>query len=266
MSSKITVYIPCYIQDDKRFYNRLWKTLYSIKKYPEFWKIKLFICQKDKKLSLKQRSDQYNNISIIYLKEYSPMYFPMDVFNYMKNDKDLGDDDYQFYMEWDHILYINDDFLDKVLKELDKWMCVMPHRLWKVKAEKREYIKYNWYYVWNYAKSCIKQYNKNFDIIIPINWISNKIFWTYAWCYFIKKGTLKRVENICIKRWKTMQNFHIKIFGYFHYFWLLKRYGIPYNLKLETPSLILPLRNIMILKSHKIQELYVIHLSWSWYV
>ena len=129
-----TSFIPCYIWNDKDFYEWLKKTIESIRNYQQFWIVKLFICQKNKESYLKEWCKKYENIKIIYLEEKTPMYFPIDVFNYMKNDKKLSDEDYVFYVEWDHILHVSDWFFKDIFEELDKWNVVMPHRLWKTRA------------------------------------------------------------------------------------------------------------------------------------
>lgn len=263
---KITSYIPCYIWNDKKFYEWLEKTIDSIKLYHEFGVIKLFVCQKEKEKDLRNRSKKYNNIEINFLEENTPMYFPIDVFNYMKNDKNLSDEDYIYYVEWDHILYVNDWFFRDIYEELDKWNVVMPHRLWKIRAVKNiEYKKYEWLYVGNYGKSCTKKYNDVFNEVLSYKLPNNRIYWTYAWCYFIKKSRLCHIEDIKIWR-KWIIHLIWRYIWFFHKYWLFKNFGLPYTLRLEAPSLILPFRWLKILKSIYIWNCYVEHLSQNWYV
>ena len=261
---EITTYIPCYIWNEKKFYERLWITIDSIRQYKKFWTIKLFICQLNKQQKLKEYIKRYDDITIIFLKENYPIFFPIDVFNYMKNDKVLHDNDYVFYVEWDHILHIDNQFFDNIYQEIDKWNIVMPHRLWTSKADKRDYLEFNWYLVWNYSKTCIIKYSKDFNIVIPYLWPNNEVYGTYAWCYFTNKKTLSNIKDFHVKHW--ILGIFQKYIWIFHRFWIFKNVWLPYMMKLETPSLILPLRNLTVLKPVEIKNCYVIHLSWNWYV
>ena len=54
MLKYITTYIPCYIWNENKFYEWMQKTIDSLKQYPYFNKMKLFICQNDKEESLRR--------------------------------------------------------------------------------------------------------------------------------------------------------------------------------------------------------------------
>ena len=262
MLKYITTYIPCYIWNENKFYEWMQKTIDSLKQFPYFNKMKLFICQNDKEESLRRRCNEIDlkNFDIIYLK-WEPIFLPIRVFDYMQNDKETKESDYIFYLEWDHILHIEDNFINKIFNELDKWNIVMPHRLWKIKFLKNvEYEVYKWFYVWNYFKSWIEEYDNNFERMLKYN-IENKVHNDYAWCYFTKKLTIQKIHQ----RLSHLNLFNIYIW-YFHFYWLLNHFWLPYTMKLEFPSLILTLWWIVVLKSKDIWNCYVEHLSQNWYV
>lgn len=256
---KITTYIPCYIWNKKDFYDWLWKTLDSIKLYSHFSKIKLFICQKECRDELNDWciKNDIKNFNIVFILEKEAMYLPIRTFEYMQNDKEVNDADYLFYLEWDHILHIKDDFFEKIFEQLDKWNIVMPHRLWKTKFENRKYLTHKWFYVWNYQRQWIIKYNDDFEIMKNYNIFTNRNHNDYAWCYFTNKKTIL---------WLSQKLKYNKYIWKLHFFWLFNHFWLPYSMKLEYPSLILALHWKKILKSKDIDNCRVEHLSKNWYV
>jgi hypothetical protein len=154
------------------------------------------------------------------------------VFEYMQKDKETKESDYIFYLEWDHILHVEDIFISKIFNELDKWNIVMPHRLWKTKFDNLEYMVFNWLYVGNYQIPWVKPYNENFERMVKYNILNNKNHNDYAWCYFTKKSSIMWIHQKC--------KYNRRIW-YFHFYGLLKHFWLPYTMKLEFPSLLLAL-------------------------
>lgn len=76
-----SLYMPCYISNNNPFKKELTATIKSLEGYPNiFKKIKLFICQKDKRKIIQELVDKLSlriDYEIIYIQEGSPRFLPM---------------------------------------------------------------------------------------------------------------------------------------------------------------------------------------------
>ena len=63
---KIFVYMPCYIGNNNRFKKELTATIKSLEQYPNiFKKIKLFICQKNKRKTIQELVDKLSLLGLV---------------------------------------------------------------------------------------------------------------------------------------------------------------------------------------------------------
>ena len=78
---KVFVCMPCYISNNNRFKKELIATIKSLEGCPNiFKKIKLFICQKDKRKIIQNLVDKLSlriDYEIIYIQEGSPRFLPI---------------------------------------------------------------------------------------------------------------------------------------------------------------------------------------------
>lgn len=275
MDTKILVTIPLFInKNPEECFLFLEKTIKSIKKYSIFWEILIFYCQEEMKNIIFKKTKIYDNIRLIFIKEKNPKYLPIDVFNFMSNNKSIKYDAYIFYTENDHILHLDENILKNILDMLDKKYIIMPHRLWHIKAsQKMQYIKHNWFWVWNYSAKSIIKFDNTYDLMWDYyhKWEHND----YAWCYFTKKSTIEKINipKYYSYIWKIMMwvlwkrsFFPSRFLPKWINLNIIKKRTIPYWLILEAPSLILAYRWLKVLKTKEIDKLYVEHLSNNWYV
>jgi hypothetical protein len=127
---KILVTIPLFINSNKEeCFMFLRKTIDSIRKYSIFEEILIFYCQEHFKKDILEEIKIYSNTRLIFIKESYPKYLPIDTFNFISEGQRIKDDQYIFYTENDHVLYLNEDILGDILERLDKGYIIMPHRL-----------------------------------------------------------------------------------------------------------------------------------------
>ena len=272
---KVFVYMPCYIGNNNHFKKELTATIKSLGEYPNiFKKIKLFICQKDKRKIIQELVDKLSlriDYEIIYIQERNPRFLPICVFQYIQQDQEIEKDDIVFYDEADHILHIDEKFWKDICYELKLWNIIMPHRFWKIKAiSNREYPTYWKYLVGNIFPEWISKYNEIFNRMDC--WTKdNKTHNAYAGCFFSQKKTLIWIP---LKKYYWLSFFLVQLLSFFHRYSFFRNIiqilnfyiGYPFGLVLEAPSLILSFIWKKVLKPVNFDVLYVIHLSQNSYV
>lgn len=298
MNKLISCYTPFYQRTENALFE-LERTLLSLIKNDDFFgNIKIFYCQKNifnnlvKVINRIVNESKLHNIVIrpIYIHENNPRFLPIDVFNYMKNDKDVSSDDIIFYNESDQELHISDNF-KKIIFSMGKNKVIMPHRCGKTKAHPSKiYQTNNGLFVGNFYHHGFKEYDKLFYRVYNKKGYGSC---AYSGCYFVKKETLSdislnkplyeivwyklvfMIRDILKKRHKNSNTFrHESHRGsslpkLYHLFWHLHHmfsWQLPQGLLLEAPSLILDANDKIVLKPKNISELYVVHLSNNGYV
>ncbi len=220
MEKSIIVYISFYAREENNFLE-LKKTILSIIKYDDLFRV-IKICYQQKEIKdkiisvleqIKTDSNQntkfkLENIILYFIDEKIPPFLPIDVFNYIKNDKETSDESIIYYTESDQILFIKEEFKEKIYFELSKNnKIIMPHRLGKTKGSPNDdYLTYNGFYVGNYSSQGIKKYDDTFNRVFnrrsPFVITSNFPFLrrvrpyvcAYAGCWFSKKSNLKHIK------------------------------------------------------------------------
>jgi hypothetical protein len=255
---KLICYIPFFVGRSDA-YDHLAQTLGSLKTLSaHLISVRVLCCQPEQEgriATMAKFSDEIGSrFEPHFISVRNPVLLPTAAYRFMQTDG--GANDPFFYIEGDHIVHAEEDFLDIVFREIESGSVVMPHRLGNWHHKGRESLRWENYYVGNYdAGPNIHPYSNNFNAMTGY-------YNAYAGAYFARRSVIQKyplsfplTTNIV---WRGLVECARRFSG-----GILFGSQAPHGLLLEAPSLVFQANQQRVLKPCNIGNLHVIHLSRS---